>query len=58
MKTNTNTNTKTKIKTILAILLGLTLIVLYNQHKNNQRAEYARINNCTWTVYGSHYICK
>ena len=52
------TNTKTKIKTILAILLGLTLIVLYNQHKDNQRAEYARINNCTWSVYGSHDICK
>lgn len=52
------TNIKTKIKTILAILLGLTLIVLYNQHKDNQRAEYARTHNCTWSVYGSHDICK
>lgn len=52
------TKIKNIIKTILAIILVLTLIWLYSQHKNNQRAEYARNNNCTWVVAGAHDICK
>lgn len=52
------TNIKNIIKTILAISLLLTLVAVYNQHKDNQRAEYAQAHNCEWVVAGAHDICK
>lgn len=49
---------KTKIKTILAIIVIVLGIFLYDQHKQATRVEYAQVNNCTWTIQGSHDICK
>lgn len=49
---------KTKIKATIIILAVILGIVLYEQHKDAQRAEYAQTHNCTWTIYGSHDICK
>lgn len=48
--------TKTQIiLTILAIILG---IILLNQHDNMERANYAQINGCEWSVYGGHDVCR
>lgn len=49
---------KTKIKTILTIVVAIALALLYNYHKDQIRAEYAHTHNCTWTIQGSHDICK
>ena len=49
---------KTNIKIIIAIILVFAGIVAFNQHQDAQRAEYARANNCTWAVSGSHDICR
>jgi hypothetical protein len=49
---------KTNIKIIIAIILIFAGIVLFEQHKDAERAEYAQAHNCTWVVAGSHDICK
>lgn len=49
---------KTNIKIIIAIVLVFIGIVVYNQHKDQQRAEYAQTHNCEWVVAGSHDVCK
>lgn len=53
---------KTKIKTTLKIILATALVLLvmaiYENHKNQRRADYAAANNCTWIVQGSHDVCK
>ena len=49
---------KTNIKIIIAIIITILGIALYNNHKDQQRAEYAEANNCTWVIQGSHDICK
>lgn len=54
MKTKTNT----KIKIALAIIIGVGLLWAYGAHKDRQMDEYAEANNCTWTIQGSHDICK
>lgn len=54
----TKTNIKNTIKTILAIIIVLTLIGMYNYHQDAERAEYARSHACTWYIVGSHDICK
>lgn len=55
-------NTKTKIKTTIKIILGVVLVLglmaIYENHKDQRRADYASANGCTWSVYGSHDICK
>lgn len=50
--------TKTKTKTILIIIVVLIGIFLYDQHKQSVRVNYAQANDCTWTIQGSHDICK
>lgn len=54
MKTKTNT----KIKIVLGIIIGVGLLWAYGAHKDRQMDEYAEANNCTWTIQGSHDICK
>jgi len=54
----TKTNIKNTIKTILAIIIVLALIWAYNKHEDASRDEYAREKGCTWTIQGSHDICK
>lgn len=49
---------KTKIKTILTIIAVIALALFYNYHKDQTRANYALVNNCTWTIQGSHDICR
>lgn len=49
---------KTKIKTILTIIAVIALALLYNYHKDQTRANYAQVNDCEWTIQGSHDICK
>lgn len=49
---------KTKIKITIAIIITILGIALYNNHQNQQRAEYAKTHNCTWVIQGSHDICK
>lgn len=53
---------KTKIKNALIIIVGMALFLgimaLYEHHKDLQRADYAQVHNCTWTIQGSHDICK
>ena len=49
---------KTTIKIIIAVALTIGAIALYNQHEEAVRAEYAATNNCTWTFYGSHDLCR
>lgn len=53
---------KTKIKTTLKIILATALVLLamavYENHKDQRRADYAKQNNCTWSVMGAHDICK
>lgn len=50
--------TKTNTKIILTIILIIVAIFLYDKHKEQTRVEYAQTNNCTWTIQGSHDICK
>ena len=47
-----------KTKIIIALILIIAGIAFYNHHKDTERALYAETHNCTWTVYGSHDICK
>ena len=54
MKTKTNT----KIKIALVIIIGIALLWAYSAHKDHQMDEYAKAHNCTWTIQGSHDICK
>ena len=53
---------KTKIKTIVKIILAVALVIgamaIYENHKENQRAYYAKANGCAWTIQGSHDVCK
>lgn len=49
---------KTNTKIILTIILVIIAIFLYDKHKEQTRTEYAENHNCTWTIQGSHYICK
>ena len=49
---------KTKTKIIFITILIFIVLVLFEQHKDQQRANYAQTNNCTWTIYGAHDICK
>lgn len=53
---------KTKIKTAIKIILATALVIgamaIYENHKEQRRADYAKDNNCTWTIQGSHDICK
>lgn len=55
---NTKTKIKTAIKIILATVLVIALMAIYENHKDQRRADYAAANNCTWVVQGSHDICK
>ena len=50
--------TKINTKTIIIIILIILGVLLYNKYQDSTRANYALNNNCTWTVYGSHDICK
>lgn len=50
--------TKTNTKIILTIILVIVAVFLYDKHKEQTRANYALVNNCTWTIQGSHDICK
>jgi len=54
----TKTNIKNILKTILAIIIVLTLIGIYNRHQDAQRDEYARNHACTWYIAGAHDICR
>lgn len=49
---------KTKIKIIIITLLGLLSILGYSVYHDYKMDEYAKINNCTWVIQGSHDICK
>lgn len=49
---------KTKIKTILTIILIIIGLLVYDKIQEQQRIDYAQQYNCTWTIYGAHYICK
>ena len=53
---------KTKIKTTIKIILATVLVIgamaIYENHKDQRRADYATANSCTWTIQGSHDICK
>lgn len=53
---------KTKIKTTIKIILATALVVgamaIYENHKDQRRADYAAANGCNWTIQGSHDICK
>ena len=49
---------KTNTKIIITIILVILALFLYDKYKEQTRAEYAHTHNCTWTVYGSHDICK
>lgn len=50
--------TKTNTKTILIIILIILGVLLFNKYQDIARENYALNNNCTWTVYGSHDVCK
>lgn len=52
------TKIKTTIKIILATALVLIAMAIYENHKDQRRADYSADNSCTWTVQGSHDICK
>ena len=52
------TKTKTIIKIILIVALVFGVLAIYENHKDQRRADYANRNNCTWVVYGSHDVCK
>lgn len=54
----TKTNIKKILKTILAIIIVLALIGVYNHHQDVERAEYARSHVCTWYIAGAHDICR
>lgn len=49
---------KTKIKIVLIVAAIFGMIVAYNLHKDSVLDSYAEENNCSWTVQGSHYICR
>lgn len=53
---------KTKIKTTIKIILATALVIgamaIYEKHKDQRRADYAAANSCSWTIQGSHDICK
>lgn len=49
---------KMNIKTIITIIVIILGVLLFNKYQDTARANYALNNNCTWTVYGSHDICK
>ena len=49
---------KTNIKIIIVTIIVLLGIVLYNQHEDRQRAEYAESHNCTWVIQGAHDVCR
>lgn len=57
-----NKNIKNKIISTLKIMLAMGAIMggiaLYSKHEDARRAEYARQNNCTWSYYAGHDICK
>jgi len=49
---------KNKIEIIIAVILVLLGVFLYNWHEDSSRERYARKNNCEWVVSGSHDICR
>lgn len=49
---------KNILKIIAAIIIMLGAIALYERHEDSERAEYAMAHDCTWTIQGSHDICK
>lgn len=57
-----NIKTKIKIKITLKIIIVMIIVlgamVIYENHKDRRRADYAKENNCVWTIQGSHDICK
>ena len=55
---DTKTKIKTTIKIILATALVIALMAIYENHKDQRRADYAAANGCSWTIQGSHDICK
>lgn len=50
--------TKTNTKTILIIILIILGALLYDKYQDLNRENYALNNNCTWSIQGSHDICK
>lgn len=52
------TKIKTTLKIILAVAVVLVAMAIYENHKDQRRADYASANGCTWSVYGSYDICK
>lgn len=52
------TKIKIKIKFALTIIIGVGLLWAYSVHHDHQMDEYAKAHNCTWTIQGSHDICK
>lgn len=49
---------KEKIKIIITIIITITLMAVYINHKNKQREEYAIRNNCEWVIYSGYELCK
>lgn len=52
------TKIKTTIKIILAVAIVLGIMAIYENHKDRMRADYAAANGCSWTIQGSHDLCK
>lgn len=52
------TKIKIIVKTILAVAIIIALMAIYENHKDQRRADYAAANGCSWMIQGSHDICK
>ena len=52
------TKIKTNIKIIIAIALVFGAVVMYENHKDQRRADYAAAHGCSWAIQGSHDVCK
>ena len=54
----TKTKIKITLKIIIATIIVLGAMAIYENHKDQRRVDYAMQHNCTWTIQGSHDICK
>lgn len=53
-----NNNIKDKIIAIITIIIVFAIFFIALAIKENHQNQYAEEHNCTWTVQGSHDICK
>lgn len=50
--------TKTNTKIIFTIIIIIVAVLFLSWRSDRKMDEYAEAHNCTWTIQGSHDICK